>query len=230
MTAQEMEKYNRDAVVKVDVNFNFFEIAAAMGFIAMIAANFLSFVPIDERTWREIGVGFPVAIASIIGLALVLKRQYFWSFFIAMFSAFFITHEVIICYDNKAVEMGKELGPEGWFRPVAMIFQDAMSPSYGAFWGIVGISVAIAAIIVGWIINIHRENQNLALESLADEDFSNDLSDDSENDEMDEAQEFEESEETEEFSEDDESTGNEDSDNFMNAEPEPEEPEENKED
>lgn len=170
MTAPEMQNYNQSSVERLNFNVRTFEMIAAFGFIAMIASNFLSFVPIEEKTWREIGVGFPVVLASIVGVALVLKRQFFWSFFIAMFSAFFITHEVIICYDNKAVEMGRELGPEGWFRPVTMIFQDAMNPSYGAFWGICGISLTILAIMIGWVFNTYQENQKAALAGSGEEE------------------------------------------------------------
>lgn len=165
-----MQNYNQSSTERLNFNVRTFEMIAAFGFIAMIASNFLSFVPIEAKTWREIGVGFPVVLASIVGVALVLKRHFFWSFFIAMFSAFFITHEVIICYDNKAVEMGRELGPDGWFRPVAMIFQDAMNPSYGAFWGICGISLTILAILIGWVFNTYQENQKAALAGSGEEE------------------------------------------------------------
>lgn len=131
---------------------------ASIGFIMVVIANFLDFAPIDSRTWREIGVGFPVLLASVAGIAFLYKRSFFSSFFIAMFAAFFITHEIIICYDNKAVEMGRELGPEGWFRPVAMIFQDALGQSYGAFWATAGSSLAIFAIIIGWMLAVYHDN------------------------------------------------------------------------
>jgi len=157
MVTEKMQKFDQGSE-RLFINSTIFEYVAAVGFLAMILSNFLSFTPIEARTWREIGVGLPVVVASIVGIAMVFKKQYFSSFFIAMFSAFFITHEIIICYDNRAVELGREIGTDGWFRPVPMIFTDAMQPGYGAFWGTVGISVAIFAIIVAWMIATYKAN------------------------------------------------------------------------
>jgi hypothetical protein len=165
MTADEMQGLKKETFTGLGISLRFFESAAAMGFMAMVTSNFLSFAPIEERTWREIGVGFPVLFFCIIAIALVFRKNFFASFFIAIFSAFFITHEVIICYDNKAVEMGRELGAEGWFRHGSMIFGDVMQPSYGAFWGITGITLAIIAIFLAWIIATYKENLEAAMEA-----------------------------------------------------------------
>lgn len=168
MTGDEIQTVNKEAFPGLNIGLRAFESAAAMGFMAMVTSNFLSFAPIEERTWREIGVGFPVLFFCIIAIALVFRKNFFASFFIAIFSAFFITHEVIICYDNKAVEMGRELGPEGWFRHGSMIFGDVMKPSYGAFWGIAGITLAIIAIFLAWIISTYKENLEAAMASSGD--------------------------------------------------------------
>ncbi|GAB4285111.1 MAG: hypothetical protein Kow0029_31850 [Candidatus Rifleibacteriota bacterium] len=157
-----MEEYNKSEVSISLPRFGPGEIVAAIGFLTMIVSNFFSFAPIEEKTWREIGVGFPVMFACGFGIAMVLVKNYFASFFIGMFSAFFITHEIIICYDNKAVEMGREIGENGWFRLVAMIFSDALNPSYGAFWAVMGVCLALAAITISWLKNIALENKALA--------------------------------------------------------------------
>jgi hypothetical protein len=154
-----MENYNQEATQTVKLPIGKFEMVAAIGFFIMIISNFFSFAPIEERTWREIGVGIPVIFACLGGMALIFRRDFFSSFFIAMFCAFFITHEIIICYDNRAVEMGKELGAEGWFRPVVMIFKDAMNPSFCTFWALSGISLALAAIITGWLFQVYQGNK-----------------------------------------------------------------------
>ncbi|MEW6713364.1 MAG: hypothetical protein AB1403_26320, partial [Candidatus Riflebacteria bacterium] len=171
------------------INSMVFEYVAAVGFLAMILSNFLSFTPIEERTWREIGVGLPVVMASIVGIAMVFKKQYFSSFFIAMFSAFFITHEIIICYDNRAVELGREIGADGWFRLLPIIFTDALKPGYGAFWGTFGISVAIVAILVAWMIATYKANLD-AVENEVEEVLSEEFAS---------AEYFDESEQTQEF-------------------------------
>lgn len=169
-------------VQKIEKFVSGFEWIAAVGFFLMVLSNFRSFVPIDERTWREIGVGLPVILASLAGIALILSHKFFASFFVAMFSAFFLTHEIIICYDNKAVEMGRELGPDGWFRSVAMIYHDALNPQYGAFLGMLGISIGILAIIGGWILSAYCQNlkATIPLEKADEQPESQELSDSAE--------------------------------------------------
>jgi hypothetical protein len=98
-------------------------------------------------------------LSGVIGMALVLKRRYFSAFMIGTFAAFFISHEIIICYDDKAIEMGRELGPDGWFRLVAMVFHDAMNVSHGSFWAVTGSSLALIAILVGWPLKIYHDNK-----------------------------------------------------------------------
>jgi hypothetical protein len=159
------------------------EIIAAAGFVMIVYATFLPFTPIDGRTWRELGVGFPVLIASIFGIGFVLKQKYFAAFFIAMFAAFFVSHEIIICYDNRAVEMEKELGPDGWFRLIAMIFRDAMTMGHGSYWGIIGSSLTLLAILIRWPYQAYLENKEAARTGLLEEDLNPETDDSSQDDE-----------------------------------------------
>jgi hypothetical protein len=43
------------------------EILAGLGFFILIISNFMSFTPVEERTWREFGLGFPAVIAGLAG-------------------------------------------------------------------------------------------------------------------------------------------------------------------
>lgn len=158
-----MEEYNRNTTEIKIPTFGTFELVAAAGFFVIFISNFLSFAPIEARTWREIGVGMPVMLGCIFGIVMILQRQFFSSFFVGMFTAFFITHEIIICYDNKAVEMGKELTSDGFFRSVVLLFQDALNPSFGSFWALTGVSVALAATFIGWLVAVYRENQKISM-------------------------------------------------------------------
>ncbi|MGM0599923.1 MAG: hypothetical protein ACQETH_08930 [Candidatus Rifleibacteriota bacterium] len=144
------------------------EIIAGLGFFILIVSNFMSFTPVEERTWREFGLGFPAVIAGLAGIYAILRKLYFTSFSIAMFSAFFIIHEVIICYDSKAIAMGRELGKEGWFRSIPLIFADTLKPSFGAFWGIFGISLTVFFILIAWIYSTYCFNQAAVVEQPED--------------------------------------------------------------
>ena len=134
------------------------EIIAGLGFFVLIISNFMNFAPVEERSWREFGLGFPAVIAGLAGMYAILRKLYFTSFSIAMFTAFFIFHEVIICYDSKAIEMGRELGKNGWFRSIPLIFADTLKPSFGAFWGIMGISLTVLFILIAWIYSTYCFN------------------------------------------------------------------------
>jgi hypothetical protein len=144
------------------------EILAGLGFFILIISNFMSFTPVEERTWREFGLGFPAVIAGLAGIYAILRKLYFTSFSIATFLAFFIIHEVIICYDSKALEMGKELGKDGWFRSIPLIFADALKPSFGAFWGITSISLTVLFILIAWVYSTYYFNQATIAEQMVD--------------------------------------------------------------
>ncbi len=141
-----------------------FEILAMSGFGIVAVSTFMNFVPVFEKSWRAGAVGMPVMLACLAGCWLVLKRNYFACFFIAMFSAFFLVHEIIILYDARAIEMGRELGPDGWFRPVFHVFRDAFTVKYGAFFALVGVLTALSGTSAGWILEILHLNR-IAAES-----------------------------------------------------------------
>ena len=145
-----------------------FEVVAIAGFLIVVASTFLNFTPVIAQNWRAAGIGLPVMLACIAGTVFMLFRNYFAGFFIAVFSGFFLTHEIIIIYDNKAVELGRELGTDGWFRLVFDVYRDAFSFNTGAFWALVGVLLAAIGICAGWVLNIIRmNNEAVQLSQLA---------------------------------------------------------------
>ncbi len=143
-----------------------FEVVAVAGFLTVVASTFLNFTPVVAQTWRAGGIGLPVMLACVAGAVFMLFRNYFAGFFIAVFSGFFLTHEIIIIYDNKAVELGRELGSEGWFRLVFDVYRDAFAFNTGAFWALVGVLLAMTGVCVGWVLNIVRLNNEAVQLSL----------------------------------------------------------------
>lgn len=143
-----------------------FEVVAAAGFLTVVASTFLNFTPVVAQTWRAGGIGLPVMLACVAGAVFMLFRNYFAGFFIAVFSGFFLTHEIIIIYDNKAVELGRELGSDGWFRLVFDVYRDAFAFNTGAFWALVGVLLAMTGVCVGWVLNIVRLNNEAVQLSL----------------------------------------------------------------
>lgn len=143
-----------------------FEVVAVAGFLTVVASTFLNFTPVVAQTWRAGGIGLPVMLACVAGAVFMLFRNYFAGFFIAVFSGFFLTHEIIIIYDNKAVELGRELGSDGWFRLVFDVYRDAFAFNTGAFWALVGVLLAMTGVCVGWVLNIVRMNNEAVQLSL----------------------------------------------------------------
>lgn len=159
------------------------------GFFILVIGSLLNFVPVVERTWRSGPTGLVVAVSCLAGCFLLHKKQYFTCFFIAMFSAFFLVHEVIIVYDNYVVEQGKELGPDGLFRPVFLIFADAFTPGQGAFWSLFGSILALIGIFGSWADDILNKNNEAECAAQSDvsrpddeEDYSAFLSDEEDED------------------------------------------------
>lgn len=143
-----------------------FEVVAVAGFLTVVASTFLNFTPVVAQTWRAGGIGLPVMLACVAGAVFMLFRNYFAGFFIAVFSGFFLTHEIIIIYDNKAVELGRELGSDGWFRLVFDVYRDAFAFNTGAFWALLGVLLAMTGVCVGWVLNIVRMNNEAVQLSL----------------------------------------------------------------
>ncbi len=164
------------------------------GFFILVIGSLINFVPIVEKTWRSGPTGLVVALSCLAGCFLLHKRQYFPCFFIAMFSAFFLVHEVIIVYDNYVVEQGKELGPEGLFRPVLLIFADAFTPGQGAFWALLGSLLALAGTGGSWADDVINKNNEAAAESensqtTGEEDYSAFTTDENDDEFLDETEE-----------------------------------------
>lgn len=137
----------------------------AAGFALVVFSTFLDFTPVCLRSWRAGGVGLPVMLFSMAGIVLALRRNFFTTFFIGVFAAFFLTHEIIVIYDNRAVELAQELKPDGWFRSVIQVYLDALQPKYGAFWGIIGVTIATLVPLIGIAFEVRQKNLEAAYTS-----------------------------------------------------------------
>ncbi len=160
----QMSGKTRDNLNRVSSGFSFglFELVAMAGFLVVGISTFLNFTPVEAKTWNSSGAGLPVLFSCLAGALLMLRKNHFVGFFVAIISGFFLVHEIIIIYDNKAVELGRELGANGWFRLVLDIYIDAFRYHTGAFWGLVGILVALTSICIGWVLEIVRANNSAA--------------------------------------------------------------------
>jgi len=158
-----------------------FNAVSALGFVIVAISTFLKFVPIVNQNWISMGIGLPVMFTALAGAFFVLYKNHFAAFFAAMFSAFFIVHGVIIAYDKKAIAADAVFNPGGYMRSIPLLFKDAMVPASGAFWGVTGASLALFALLVGWILKIYEQNKTLAL--LAEEEYKQNHSEDSESEE-----------------------------------------------
>lgn len=134
-----------------------------VGFFLVVIGSLMPFVPIIDKTWRSGSTGLIVALSCLLGCLLLHRREFFATFFIAMFAAFFLVHEVIIIYDNYAIEMGKEYGPEGVYRLVFQIFANALTPAHGAFWSFIGSIMAIFGVLIGWGADVIEKNNAAAI-------------------------------------------------------------------
>jgi len=148
-----------------------------IGFFMLVFGSFMNFVPIIDKTWRSGSSGLVVTLSCLLGCLLLNKRRFFSCFFIAMFAAFFLILEIIIIYDNHAIELGKEFGPDGVFRLFFQIFSHALTPAAGAFWGFLGSLLALSGILIGWSADVVEKNNEAALSSSV-EDEACDSSDD----------------------------------------------------
>ncbi len=172
----------------------FIGLAVAAGFALIVFSTFLDFTPVCQRSWRTGGVGLPVMLSCLAGVILALRKNYFTSFFIGIFAAFFLTHEIVVIYDNRAVELGLELKPDGWFRSVIQVYLDALQPGYGAFWGFIGSTLASLVPLVGMALEVRQKNLAAAeasvmqaqsedsTDDVADEDFDSEEGSDSDED------------------------------------------------
>jgi len=153
-----IETSGRPREFDLGISLSPLSILTAVGFALVIFSTFLDFTPISGQSWRAGGVGLPVMLSCMVGCILALRKSYFSAFFIGIFAAFFLTHEIIIVYDSKAIELGQELKPDGWFRSVIMVYQDAFQIGYGAFWGLIGTILASATPLIGIAAEVRRKN------------------------------------------------------------------------
>jgi len=142
----------------IGISLSPLSILTAAGFAMVIFSTFLDFTPVVAQSWRAGGVGLPVMLSCMVGCILALRKNYFSAFFIGIFAAFFLTHEIIIIYDSKALELGQELKPDGWFRSVIMVYQDALQTGFGAFWGMIGTILASVGPLIGIAAEVRRKN------------------------------------------------------------------------
>ncbi len=156
---------NESASARPVISVGVCDLIAIVGFIVVGASTFLDFTPVVAQNWRASGAGLPVLIGCLAGAIFMLQRNYFAGFFISVFSGFFLTHEIIIIYDNKAVELGRELGPNGWFRLVVDVYLDAFKFNTGAFWALVGVLLAMTGVCVGWVLEILHANRQAVIQS-----------------------------------------------------------------
>lgn len=162
MQQNSIENYGNPKEYDIGISPSYIGVAIAVGFALIVFSTFIDFTPISQSSWRTGGVGLPVMLSCMVGCFLAMRKNYFSAFFIGIFAAFFLTHEIIIIYDNHAIELGQELKPDGWFRSVIMVYQDALRPSYGAFWGFIGAIMASVLPLAGIAVEVWQKNQDAA--------------------------------------------------------------------
>lgn len=134
-------------------------------YIILAVSVLIKFIPIIEGNWLTLGMGKLVLLASLVSIWLVYTKKFFACFFISLFASFFVVHEIIIFYDNYAIELGKELTSEGLFRSVVALFKDALQFKFGAFWATLGSVFSLIFVTIGWIVdNYHANYKPLASE------------------------------------------------------------------
>jgi hypothetical protein len=180
---EQMDEYTKETKSGFGFELGIAEVISAVGFLILMASVFMQFVPISEQSWSLLGRGNAVFLFALFGGIAVLTRHYFGAFFAGMFSAYFLTHEIIIEYEKKAIAALQEVEPDGLYRLVFSVYADAFSIKTGAFWSLLGVIVALLACIVGWVINTLRSNSEM-LEAaiIAEEDVDNEGSEDNDED------------------------------------------------
>ena len=159
--------YSNNEYTKKSFNiFNtpFLRIIAVICYLILIGTALIQFIPINNLNWFNLGMGKLVGLSAIFGILCILNKNYFAAFFISLFSAFFAFHEIIIFYDNYAIELGQEIGDDGVFRSLYEIFKDEIfsKPQFGAFWAIMSSSISLFTISIDWIINTIIVNHSVS--------------------------------------------------------------------
>ncbi len=129
-------------------------------YIAFIISIKIQFISINELDWYHLGMGKYLGLFAILGIICIFNKKYYAAFFISLFAAFFSFHEVIIFFDNFAIEKGCELGDDGLYRSIIGIFLDEVikKPQLGAFWAIFSSSFSLFFVSIIWILNTINEN------------------------------------------------------------------------
>lgn len=142
----------------------FLRIIAVICYLILIGTTLIQFIPINNQNWFNLGMGKLVGFTAIFAILCIINKNYFAAFFISLFSAFFAFHEIIIFYDNYAIELGQELGDDGVFRSLYEIFKNEIftKPQYGAFWAIISSSISLITVSIDWIINTIIVNHSVS--------------------------------------------------------------------
>lgn len=139
--------------------FNFTtNILAICSYLIVIISALIRFIPINSHSWFDLGMGKYIGIASIFAIYFIVLKNYFAAFFISIFASFFVFHEIIIFYDNYAIELGKELGDTGLFRSIPGIFENICNIKLGAFWAIIGSLLSLMFVTLSWISHTIKVN------------------------------------------------------------------------
>lgn len=162
-----MMQYQQEAATESAAYIKLLQAVSIAGFVLLAISTSLKFVPIAEQAWRDTSLGFTVMLFAVLGCVAVERKNFFTAFFIAVFAAFFLIHDVIILYDGKAVEMGREIGPEGWLRPMVLIFEDAFHLFNGVSTGLIGVLTALTGVCIAWVVTVVKDNQDAAMAAIA---------------------------------------------------------------
>ena len=161
MSADQYSRRNTSANTTLD--FDILSILASLCYLVFTVSILIQFVPINELNWFNLGMGKYLGFATIFAILCLYVKNYFAAFFISLFAAFFSFHEIIIFYDNYAIELGKELGSDGVFRSLVEIFVNEIvkKPNYGAFWAIFSSTLSLFFVSLAWMRNIIIGNIDL---------------------------------------------------------------------
>ena len=140
-------------------HFDLLSFISIICYVAIIIGARMQFIPINEFSWFQLGMGKYVGVAAIFAIFSLIMKNYFAAFFISIFAAFFSFHELIIFDDNFAIESGAELGADGSFRLITQIFDDALKMNYGVFWTVYGSCISLVLVTIGWIRKVFKANR-----------------------------------------------------------------------
>ncbi len=132
-------------------SFFILDLLTFFAYIGIVVSALIPFLPINELSWFKIGMGKYVGVAVIFSIYFLYIKNYFASFFISLFSSFFAIHELIIFFDNYAIELGKELGNDGVYRFIPDIFVKICDYRYGVFWAILCSLLSLIFVTINWI-------------------------------------------------------------------------------